>query len=116
MVRPQKVVTTQLYFADEFLAQLYKEVDPYRTHRQMTVPELKGRMVDRIRNDDDPVFEMDMSKPLTQVGTALSADWMRPARDGNCKRSASRQSMTKAAAASRMLIGVRSATASPSPN
>ena len=76
MVRPQKVVTTQLYFADEFLAQLYKEVDPYRTHRQMTVPELKGRIVDRIRNDDDPVFKMDMSKPLTveRKGDVLVAE------------------------------------------
>ncbi|MEP7312985.1 MAG: hypothetical protein ABI859_10405, partial [Pseudomonadota bacterium] len=71
-----KVATTQLYFADEFLEQLYKEVDPYRAHRQMTVPELKGRMVDRIRNGDDPVFNMDMSKPLAveRKGDVLVAE------------------------------------------
>ena len=72
----QKVITTQLYFADEFLDQLYKEGDPYRTHRQLTVPTLKGRMVDRIRNGDDPVFNMDKSKPLTveRKGDVLVAE------------------------------------------
>lgn len=61
----QKVVTTQLYFAVEFLHQIYKEVDPHRTHRRTSGPELKERMVDRIHIGEDPVFKMEMSKPMT---------------------------------------------------
>jgi protocatechuate 3,4-dioxygenase beta subunit len=59
-----KIATTQLYFPDEMLDQLYKEVDPYRANRQMTVPGLKGQMVDRIRNGDDRIFNGDMSTPM----------------------------------------------------
>ena len=60
-----KIATAQFYFPDEVLDQLYKDVDPYRTHRQMTVPGLKGRMVDRIRNDGDQIFVGDRSTPMT---------------------------------------------------
>jgi protocatechuate 3,4-dioxygenase beta subunit len=60
-----KIATAQLYFPDPLLDQLYADTDPYRTHRQMTVPELKGHMVARIRNVDDQQFVGDKSVPMT---------------------------------------------------
>jgi hypothetical protein len=59
-----KVLTTQLYFPDQFLDQLYADVDPYRTHRQMTTPGT-GRLLDRLRNEEDGGFLADQSKPMT---------------------------------------------------
>ena len=61
--REHKVATSQLYFPDEFLDELYGSVDPYRTHRKMTAPGL-GRAFDRIRNGADAIFLDDKSKPL----------------------------------------------------
>ena len=58
-----KIATTQLYFPDEFLDQLYASVDPYQTHRQMTAPGA-GRNYDRIRNTADGLFLADQSKPM----------------------------------------------------
>jgi len=43
-----KVITTQLYFPNQFLDDLYVNVDPYRTHQQMTAP--GGKLSNRIRN------------------------------------------------------------------
>jgi protocatechuate 3,4-dioxygenase beta subunit len=59
-----KVLATQLYFPDQFLDQLYADVDPYRTHRQMTTPGT-GRLLDRLRNEEDGGFLADQSKPMT---------------------------------------------------
>lgn len=58
-----KISTTQLYFPDPFLDQLYASVDPYRTHAQMTVPGGPGPFK-RIRNTEDIVFTGDQSTPL----------------------------------------------------
>lgn len=71
-----KVATTQLYFTDAFLDELYAEADPYRANRQMTAPALKGRKVDRIRNDEDHIFVGDNSTPMTvtRQGDVLVAE------------------------------------------
>ncbi|MEY2854098.1 MAG: hypothetical protein RL030_1230 [Pseudomonadota bacterium] len=58
-----KIATTQLYFPDEFLDELYASVDPYRSHRKMTAPGA-GRDFDRIRNGEDDLFKADQSKPM----------------------------------------------------
>jgi len=58
-----KIVTTQLYLPDPFLDELYASVDPYRTHRKMTAPGLKGSF-ERIRNTEDGIFLADRSKPM----------------------------------------------------
>jgi protocatechuate 3,4-dioxygenase beta subunit len=58
-----KVATTQLYFPDEFLDELYATVDPYRTHRTGTVPGV-ARSFERIRNGEDQLFVADQSKPM----------------------------------------------------
>jgi protocatechuate 3,4-dioxygenase beta subunit len=58
-----KVATTQLYFPDEFLDELYASVDPYETHRVSTVPGV-ARSFDRIRNGADGIFIADQSKPM----------------------------------------------------
>jgi protocatechuate 3,4-dioxygenase beta subunit len=58
-----KVATTQLYFPDEFLHELYASVDPYTTHRTSTAPGVR-RSFDRIRNGEDRNFVADQSKPM----------------------------------------------------
>lgn len=58
-----QITTTQLYFEDAFLDELYTSVDPYMTHRQMTAPGA-GRSWDRIRNGEDPIFIGDGSTPM----------------------------------------------------
>jgi protocatechuate 3,4-dioxygenase beta subunit len=58
-----KIVTAQLYFPNEFLDDLYANVDPYRTHRQMTAPGA-GRLFDRLRNEEDLGFLADQSAPM----------------------------------------------------
>ena len=58
-----KVVTAQLYFPNEFLDELYANVDPYRTHRQMTAPGT-DRVVNRLRNEEDAGFVADQSTPM----------------------------------------------------
>ena len=50
-----KVVTAQLYFPNQFLDELYANVDPYRTHQQMTAPGTE-RLVNRLRNEEDGGF------------------------------------------------------------
>ena len=57
-----KVVTAQLYFPNEFLDELYANVDPYRTHQQMTAP--GGKLSNRIRNEEDGGFLADQSTPM----------------------------------------------------
>jgi protocatechuate 3,4-dioxygenase beta subunit len=58
-----QVTTTQLYFPDDYLDELYANVDPYRTHRKMTAPGAVGEF-DRLRNTQDSAFVEDQSKPL----------------------------------------------------
>ena len=58
-----KIVTAQLYFPNNFLDELYATVDPYRTHRQMTAPGT-GRLVNRLRNEEDGGFLADQSTPM----------------------------------------------------
>lgn len=60
-----KVLTTQLYFPDDFLDELYAGVDPYRAHRQMTAP--GGRLMNRLRNAEDGSFSVDQSTPMPLV-------------------------------------------------
>jgi protocatechuate 3,4-dioxygenase beta subunit len=57
------VATTQLYFPDDYLDELYLNVDPYRTHRKMGAPGAI-REFDRLRNEQDPTFIGDQSKPM----------------------------------------------------
>ena len=58
-----KVVTAQLYFPNQFLDELYANVDPYRTHQQMTAPGAE-RPFNRIRNEEDLGFLADQSTPM----------------------------------------------------
>jgi protocatechuate 3,4-dioxygenase beta subunit len=58
-----QITTTQLYFPDALIDQLYASVAPYRTHRRMTAPGSKHAF-DRIRNGDDSVFIADHAAPL----------------------------------------------------
>ncbi len=58
-----KVVTTQLYFEDDFMDRLYAEVEPYMSNRTMTVPGLSGSYA-RLRNVDDNAFHFDQSTPM----------------------------------------------------
>ena len=57
------VATTQLYFPDEYLDELYANVDPYRTHRRQTAPGAPGEY-ERLRNTQDSAFLADQSKPM----------------------------------------------------
>jgi protocatechuate 3,4-dioxygenase beta subunit len=59
----RQVATTQLYFPDEYLDELYQNVDPYRTHRKMTAPGASGEF-DRLRNTQDSAFLIDQSRPM----------------------------------------------------
>jgi protocatechuate 3,4-dioxygenase beta subunit len=59
----RQVTTTQLYFPDEYLDELYTSVDPYRTHRKMTAPGAAGEF-DRLRNTQDRAFLEDQSRPM----------------------------------------------------
>jgi len=58
-----KAVTTQLYFPDPFLDQLFTDVEPYRSHIMMTAPGLP-KSYPRVRNADDRLFLVDASKPM----------------------------------------------------
>jgi len=59
----RQVTTTQLYFPDEYLDELYAGVDPYRTHRKQTAPGAPGEY-ERLRNTQDSAFLADQSKPM----------------------------------------------------
>ncbi len=69
-----KVLTTQLYFPNELLDELYANVDPYRTHRQLTAP--GGRPMNRLRNEEDGGFLADQSKPMSiaRAGDVVTAE------------------------------------------
>jgi protocatechuate 3,4-dioxygenase beta subunit len=70
----RQVTTTQLYFPDEYLDELYANVDPYRTHRKMTAPGATGEF-ERLRNTQDSAFHADQSKPMEiqRVSSGITA-------------------------------------------
>jgi len=59
----RQVATTQLYFPDDYLDEIYTSVDPYRSHQKMTAPGATGEF-DRLRNAQDTAFIADKSKPM----------------------------------------------------
>ncbi len=69
-----KIVTTQLYFPDVFLDELYASVAPYRSHGEMTAPGGPKPFV-RVRNVEDRQFLGDASTPLAieRVGAGVTA-------------------------------------------
>ena len=72
-----KVATTQLYFPDEFLDDLYTNVDPYRAHKKMPLPG-SAELFDRVRNGQDPIFQDDKSLPMSirREGNVVVAEAM----------------------------------------
>lgn len=58
-----KVVTTQLYFPDDYIDELFANVEPYRSHQQLTAPGL-DRSYARIHNTEDGGFNFDQSRPM----------------------------------------------------
>ncbi len=62
--KDHSVATTQLYLPDRFLAGLYADTEPYRSHRLMTAPGL-DRVYERIANTQDPLFIDAHSTPMT---------------------------------------------------
>jgi protocatechuate 3,4-dioxygenase beta subunit len=60
----RQLTTTQLFFPDDFVDQLFAEVEPYRSHRLMTAPAL-DRSYERIHNADDFVFSLSQAQPLS---------------------------------------------------
>lgn len=58
-----KVSTTQLYFPDPFLEEVYANVEPYAAHRLLTLPG-HARRYERIRNTEDGTFIADKSDPM----------------------------------------------------
>ncbi|MEO6340832.1 MAG: hypothetical protein ABIO39_12375 [Caulobacteraceae bacterium] len=59
----REVITTQLFFDDSLLDQIFAEVEPYKSHRVITVPRL-DRPVPRIRNTEDFVFKAMKAQPM----------------------------------------------------
>ncbi len=59
----REVVTTQLFFDDSLLDQIFAEVEPYKSHQILTVPRL-DRPFSRIRNTEDFVFIGTKAQPM----------------------------------------------------
>jgi protocatechuate 3,4-dioxygenase beta subunit len=64
-----KVTTTQLYFPDEYMNELYAGVQPYAANRSMEAPG-SGRRYERITNAEDREFLSSQSRPMTLERTA----------------------------------------------
>jgi protocatechuate 3,4-dioxygenase beta subunit len=60
----REVLTTQLYFPDPVIDQLYAEAEPYRSHRLLTAPGL-DRAYERIRNGEDIFYNRAKAEPMT---------------------------------------------------
>ncbi|HEY4030489.1 MAG TPA: hypothetical protein VGM25_09120 [Caulobacteraceae bacterium] len=60
----REVLTTQLFFPDELIDQLYADVEPYRSHRLLTAPGL-DHSYERIRNGQDIFFQQARPQPMT---------------------------------------------------
>lgn len=58
-----QVVATQIYLPDAFLDDLYRNEEPYKSHRFMKVPGL-DRHYERVRNPEDMNFSADRARPL----------------------------------------------------
>lgn len=60
----REVLTTQLFFPDPLLDDLYANVEPYKSHRAMTAPGLT-RAYERIPNGKDRFYLESHSQPVT---------------------------------------------------
>jgi protocatechuate 3,4-dioxygenase beta subunit len=58
-----QIVGTQLYLPDNFLDDLYRNEEPYKSHRLMTTPGVERRY-ERVRNGEDMNYASDGSRPL----------------------------------------------------
>jgi protocatechuate 3,4-dioxygenase beta subunit len=59
----REVLTTQLFFPDQLLDELYANVEPYKSHRLLTAPGLT-RSYERIGNGKDRFFLSSKSQPM----------------------------------------------------
>jgi protocatechuate 3,4-dioxygenase beta subunit len=59
----REVMTTQLFFADSFLDQLYADVEPYKSHQLLTAPGL-DRPYARIHNAEDRFYTEAKAQPM----------------------------------------------------
>ena len=59
----REVITTQLFFPDPLLDQLYADVEPYKSHGLLTAPGL-DRAYPRIRNADDHFYTLAKAQPM----------------------------------------------------
>ena len=59
-----KVATTQLFFPDDYMNELYAGVQPYAANRSMEAPG-SGRRYDRITNAEDREFLSSESRPMS---------------------------------------------------
>lgn len=60
----REVLTTQLFFPDPLIDQLYADVEPYKSHRRLTAPGL-DRAYERIRNGEDRFYTEARAQPMT---------------------------------------------------
>ncbi len=70
----RELLTTQLYFPDALIDQLYVDVEPYKSHGTLTAPGL-DRAYPRIRNAQDIFFNQSRAQPMTveRVNGVLTA-------------------------------------------
>ncbi|MEO6379384.1 MAG: hypothetical protein ABIO37_15285 [Caulobacteraceae bacterium] len=70
----RELFTTQLFFDDSLLDQIFAEVEPYKSHRVLTVPRF-DRPVSRVRNTEDFLFTLSKAQPMAveRVDGALVA-------------------------------------------
>jgi len=69
------VLTTQLFFPDRLIDDLYATQEPYRSHRMLTAPGL-DRPYARIRNSEDDFFGTAKAQPMAvhRVSGVLTAE------------------------------------------
>lgn len=60
----RQLLTTQLFFPDPLIDQLYADMEPYKSHVTLTAPGL-DRSYPRIRNGEDRFFNEMAAKPMT---------------------------------------------------
>ena len=71
----RSVLTTQLFFPDELLDELYATWEPYKSHRMLSAPGL-DRAYPRIRNEEDNFFRTANTLPMRveRVAGTLTAE------------------------------------------
>jgi protocatechuate 3,4-dioxygenase beta subunit len=71
----RSVLTTQLFFPDELLDDLYATREPYKSHATLSAPGL-GRPYARIRNGEDIFFQAAKTRPMEvkRVNGRLTAE------------------------------------------